>query len=385
MRRFLLLLLLLPAALPGGASEPGWRKQVIDLGFRAEDIAAADINRDGRLDLMAGELWYEAPHWQPHEIRRPGAHPPRDGYSECFITDAADINGDGWPDQIVVGFPGKAALWRENPGRAGGYWPEHQITTSACNESPAWTDVTGDGRPELLAGFEERRMAFHQPLAGGEWRMTAVGGPDLPGVRRFSHGLGAGDMNGDGRIDIITTGGWYQAPAKGTAEWSFIPADLGPDCAQMYAYDFDGDGDQDLISSSAHRAGVWWRERLPGDGAPQFRRHLIDETVSQTHALVQADINNDGQPDWVTGKRWWAHGPTGDVNPNDPPLLLWYEYRRRNGAVEWIRHQIDDASGAGTGFKVVDMNDDGRLDIAVANKRGVFLFQQTAGSTQRGG
>lgn len=377
---FLLSSLLLPLSAAGSASGP-WRRTVIDQGFRAEDIAVADVNRDGKPDLLAGELWYEAPYWKPHEIRKPGVYSPAGGYSEAFITDAADVDGDGWADQIVVGFPGKPAVWRKNPAGKPGHWQEFPITDSACNESPLWIDLTGDGKPELLTAYQEKRMAYYTPGDEPEkgWRQHLIGPEGAPGVQRFAHGLGVGDVNGDGKRDILTRHGWYQAPAVGE-EWSFVPADLGADCAQMWTFDFDGDGDQDVISSSAHRIGVWWHEQVKGAGGkPAFRQHLIDDSFSQSHALFPHDINGDGRVDWVTGKRWWAHGPAGDVNPNDPPVLLWFEWSRKDGRVIWTRRQIDDASGVGTGFKVIDINGNGMLDIAIANKSGVFLFEQQKG------
>ena len=114
--------------------------------------------------------------------------------------------------------------------------------------------------------------------------------------------------------------------------------------------------------------------RNNGDGtfAPQ-----VTYAVGLTpHSVAAADLNGDGQPDLVTGKRWWAHGPNGDVNPGDPAVLCWYEFRRNKGAVEWIRHQIDADSGVGTQFTIADVNRDRRPDLVISNKKGVFVFSQ---------
>src|SRR6185295_630600 len=116
--------------------------------------------------------------------------------------------------------------------------------------------------------------------------------------------------------DILCKEGWWENPgavnagAVGNAlhgvppdtEWTFHPAALGEDCAQMYAFDIDGDGDNDVLSTAAHKVGMWWHEQL-ADG--KFQTHLIDDSFTQTHALCVADMNGDGQPDFVTGKRWW--------------------------------------------------------------------------------
>lgn len=367
------------AGRPAAAQRPvKWKKFVLDTRFRAEGATVADVNRDGKPDVLAGNLWYEAPNWTPHEIRKAQEFNGATGYSNCFLTFAHDVDRDGAPDQIVVGFPGAPANWYRNPGKGVGQWTEHPITGSACNESPIFADLDGDGQPELLTPYGERQMAYYKPgpTPREGFVQYFLGEPGKPGCNRFSHGLGVGDVNGDGRADVLTTEGYYRAPASSDGAWKFIPAKLGDACAQMYTYDIDGDGDMDVISSSAHAIGVWWYEQTKGGDAPEFKRHVIDDTFSQSHALMMADINGDGKPDFVTGKRFWAHGPNGDVNPGDPAVLYWYEFRKDGGQVKWIRHEIDHDSGVGTQFTVADINNDGRPDLAISNKKGVFVFLQ---------
>jgi hypothetical protein len=184
-------------------------------------------------------------------------------------------------------------------------------------------------------------------------------------------------VNGDGRPDVITKAGWYEQPANPrTSPWKFVPANLGPDCAQMVAYDVNGDGLADVVSSSAHNIGVWWYEQKRGANGPEFTQHVIDDSFSQSHSLVMAHITGDGALDVVTGKRFWAHGPTGDVRPGDPAVLYWFELKRSGGNVQWIRHEVDNASGVGTQFLTADVNKDGLPDIVTSNKKGVFIFLQ---------
>jgi hypothetical protein len=386
--RPLLLLSVLAAACASqshGAAIPPikWKKTVIDAKFRAEGVAVTDVNRDGRPDILAGNFWYEAPGWKPREIRPPLEFNGATGYSNCFLCFAADVDGDQWPDQLVIGFPGDKAVWRRNPGdKANGHWDEFLITTSACNETPIFADLDGDKHMELVTPFREAQMAFYSP--GGKPRegfaQTLVGEPTAAGTKRFSHGLGVGDLNGDKRPDILCTDGYWEAPkATRSLGWKFVPAKLGPACATMYTHDFDGDGDMDVFSSSAHQIGVWWWEQTKGDSGPEFKQHVIDETFSQSHSVVMADINGDKKPDFVTGKRWWAHGPNGDVNPGDPAMLYWFEFRREGKEVKWTRHQIDDDSGVGTQFVVTTVNRDRLPDVVVSNKKGVFLFEQERG------
>ncbi len=372
------------AAEPGSPDSIRWRKTVLDTRFRSEGATIGDVNGDKYPDVLTGDLWFENPlstgkEWKRHEIRPPQEYNGATGYSNCFLNFAADVDRDGEVDQIVVGFPGAKSVWYRNPGKGVGSWTEHPVTESACNESPIFADIVGDRTPELITPFKESQMAYYSPGDRPRDGMAQqlVGAPGQPGVQRFSHGLGAGDVDGDGRADILCADGYYRQPRGRETLWQFVPAAFGPACAQMHVYDFDGDGDRDLISSSAHQIGIWWYEqRKSPTGRVEFTQHVIDDSFSQSHSLVMADLNRDGRPDFITGKRFWAHGPNGDVNPADPAVLRWYEFRRESSGVRWLRHAIDEDSGVGTHFTVADVNRDRRLDIAVSNKKGVFVFEQ---------
>ncbi len=375
------------SAADAAAPLPAWRKIVVDPAFRSEGVAVADVNRDGKADIMVGDFWYEAPAWKKHEIRPltpnlgDGAHT----YSEAFCVFADDVNGDRWPDMIVVGFPGKPCVWYENPQNAPGdpRWKERTISASACNETPIFVpNLLGDKKARLVFAVQpEGRMCWFSPPQDNPdapWIRHAVSEANAPGTQVFSHGLGAGDVNNDGRPDVLVKEGWWEQPrdAKtGSGPWTFHPADLGEDCANFVALDLNGDGKNDAVSSSAHRKGIWWHEQ---GTECKFSRHLLLDAFSQSHALVLADLNGDRRPDIITGKRWWAHGPDGDVEPNAAPVLVWIEAQAgKNGRPPaFAVHPIDDASGIGTQFVVADMNGDKQPDIVVSNKRGVFVFAQ---------
>ncbi len=366
-------------ASPARPASVGFKKTVLDTHYRAEGVAVADVNRDGKLDLMVGNLWYEAPDWRPHEIAPPLSLDPATDHSNSYLCFTDDLNHDGWPDEILVGRPGTVAFWRENPRGSSGPWPEHPIYHSACNESPWYTDLFGTGKRVLVFAHDDKLMAWYEPAAdlSQEWICHDISLTGAPATNRYSHGLGIGDVDGDHRSDVLCRDGYWKAPAdRRSGPWSFVPAKLGPDCAQMHVYDVNRDGLPDVITSSAHNIGVWWWEQKRTPTGTEFLQHTIDDSFSQSHSLVLADINGDGAADLVTGKRFWAHGPTGDVRPNDPAVLYWFELTRTKGQPTYTKHLIDSDSGVGTQFTVTDVNRDGLPDIVISNKKGVFLFLQ---------
>lgn len=363
------------------AGQVRFKKIVVDKTFRSEGVAVGDVNHDGKPDILTGDVWYAAPDWKMHEICPVGQYDGSKGYSNCFVNFAQDVNGDGWIDSIVIGMPDTECFWYENPKNKPGRWKQRIVAKSACNETPLFVDLVGNGRSvPIFAVRPEGLMAwFSVPKdLDGLWDMHIIAaGPNAPGTKKYSHGLGAGDVNGDGRNDVLVKEGWWQAPKDRTKEnWKFHPADLGPDCANILVYDVDNDGDSDVITSSAHNYGIWWFEQLAGTEGSKFKQHVISEKYSQAHAIILADINRDGIKDLVTGKRHFAHMGR-DPGGKDPAMLYWFELRRpEKGKIEFILHEIDDDSGVGTQFDVTDLNGDGKLDIVTSNKKGVHIFLQ---------
>lgn len=384
---------------PSASSKITFLKHQLDAKFRSEGVAVGDFNKDGQNDIAAGFVWYAGPDWKMHVITnrppgQPGAldallgEPPHYDpvkYSNSFCNWAEDLNSDGWLDLIVVDFPGKETWWFENPNQLDKPWPIHVCTPVTNNESPQFVDIDGDGKRELIAAFSpdpgqpdgpERQMAVIRRASDPQalWTIQAISAKAAPGTQRYSHGLGSGDINKDGRIDVVCADGWWESPKAGeNVEWKFHAAPFGKNASDILVYDFDGDGDQDVLTSSPHAYGVWWHEQLP-DG--QWKTHEIDMTFSQNHSVCMADINGDGLNDFVTGKRWWAHAK-GDPGVDDPAVFNWFELKRENGKSYWIRHQFDHNSGPGTQFQVLDVNRDGLLDIVASNKKGVHYFQQS--------
>jgi hypothetical protein len=354
-----------------------FQKITLTSDFISEGVAVADVNRDGKPDIMAGSFWFEAPDWKRHEITAPRIYFPDTTFSNSFLDFSLDVNQDGWPDLIRISLPGEEMVWYENPGNRPVRWKERLIALHVGNESPAFEDVDGDGRKDILCNdpVAKKVVWFKSPAQPGDtaWKEYVISSsPDLA-TNRYTHGLGWGDMNDDGRHDLIVTKGWWEHPADPErTEWVFHAGDFGGDCAQIYCADLDQDGDKDLISSSAHDYGIWWHEQ--NNTAGNFTHHEISRIFSQSHALAFEDINGDGHPDLVTGKRYYAHNGK-DPGAHDASVLYWFEFIPGKKPV-WTAHRIDDDSGVGLQVLVVDVNLDGRTDILVSNKKGLHLFIQ---------
>jgi len=358
-------------------------KHIITNDFLSEGVAVGDVNRDGRPDILAGPCWFEAPDWKRHDLAPPVKLDPGKKYSTSFLDYAMDVNQDGWVDLVVIGFPGTEAVWYENPRGKEGYWKKHDVMKGMGigNESPNYVDVNGDGRIDILcADVNKKQMVWLSPPAKkGDtvWVRHPISELNAPGTEQYSHGLGLGDVNNDGRKDVIIKSGWWEAPVDRTLpNWTFHPAELGDDCSEMYAIDVNGDGLNDVVCASAHKYGVWWYEQgRDKQGNTTWKKHVINESFSESHGVALADINGDGYPDLVTGKRWFAHNDSNvDPGSHEPAVLYWFEYTPDKPPY-FIPHQIDNDSGVGLHLVVQDMNHDKKNDIVIANKKGVFYFE----------
>lgn len=361
----------------------------IELGqeFFAEGAAIGDLDGDGAGDVVAGPYWYRGPDFQQRFEIYPPAPFDVKGYSDNFFAFLRDLDSDGWTDVLVVGFPGQEARWYRNPGEPEGsseHWERFSVFTVVDNEAPWFTDLTGDGVPELVFNTLGQ-LGWAEPDADptAPWVFSPLS--DVGPYQAFTHGLGVGDLTGDGRPDVIEATGYFEQPEslEGLPFWTRHDQSFGAGGAQMFAYDVDGDGDQDVITSlSAHGYGVSWFERQGSDSAPSFVEHVISgpadgpTPLHEPHALDLSDVNGDGLMDIVTGERFWGHVPAGDPSFDDPALLYWFELRQEGGSVSYVPHLVDDASGVGTDVTTGDLNGDGRVDIVVANKKGTFVFLQ---------
>ncbi len=394
---------------PPPAPSGEWKKQEITNNFWAEGACVADVNKDGKMDVLSGPFWYAGPDFKKRTtiydmgdksfvkkgeeaagVKIPGWKGFLSGeneYSNNFISYASDFNGDGWADYLVIGFPGKETFWWENPQGKDVPWQRRQVLAVTDNESPMFVDIDGDKVPDLLA-MSNGTLGYAKAdpkNPTGDWKWMNVSGEKNGAYQKFTHGIGYGDINSDGRTDIIEGTGWWEQPANwdGKTPWKKHDAMFGLG-AQQYGYDVNGDGKTDVITAlAAHQWGFAWYEQTNDGGAEGWVKHLIVGTdkapgetgviFTQPHAVDLVDMNGDGLKDIVTGKRCWAHGPKGDPESDAPLVVWWFELKREGGKAKYIPHFIDGDSGVGTQVMATDVNGDGKIDVVVGNKKGVFV------------
>jgi hypothetical protein len=376
-----------PAVVRG---EPTFKKVDINPKSIFEGAGVFDVDNDGDLDIVSGSTWYEAPDWTPHHVRdveRVGT------YMNDFATLPADVNGDGKMDFLTVSYFGKNIGWVENPGDKTSTWAYHPIDEPGPSECAVMVDLNGDGKPEFLPNTVNTVIFYVLEKAGKEPKFKKVSLGDVGA----GHGVGTGDVNRDGRLDILTPTGWFEAPADPFHEtWTLRQAwKLGATGIQIYAGDFDGDGDTDLVYGMGHDIGLYWLEQIQPEGDQSiWTKHLIDDTLSSVHVLQWVDLDGDGQKnELLSGKRVYAH----EVEPGDtgPSIIAYYRFDKPSKT--WTRHVISQseparnapadagqrdaqkdfpAGTAGTGLEItaIDIDKDGDIDLVCPGKSGLYLF-----------
>jgi hypothetical protein len=346
-------------------------RKVLISDERYESAAAFDVNGNGRLDIVSGAWWYEGPDFkQRHfigEVRAEGE------YYDDFSTIPMDIAGNGRLDFVTGGWWGKTLRWRENPGDPNREWPEHIIAETGNVETTRAWDIDGDGQLELVPNTPGAPLVVYKLVGPGKFDRHVIR------EEKQGHGLGFGDISGSGRGDFVLKDGWLEAPEdRYHGEWVWHPEfDLGSASVPVLVADVNGDGLADLIVGQSHAYGLdWWEQGRAVDGSRTWTRHPIDPFHSQYHDLHWVDIDGDGVPELVTGKRYRAHCGH-DPGANDDIGIYYFKWNGESFSKQVVAYGPP-GQGAGLGIfsQVVDLNGDGLPDILAPGKDGLHVFFQ---------
>src|ERR1700733_3294075 len=356
---------------PGGVPQVTFR--VHRLGTdHAEGISSMDMNGDGRPDLLSGAYWYENPGatgggWKKHQYRTVQVH-------NEFVSDCGewifDVNHDGAPDVVTTGWIVNGLWWYENPRKPGAEWPRHFITDSYDTEGGATGDINGDGKPDLALAHYNRSGILLVDFSGPSPKVHHLGGREQDG-----HGIGIADVDGDGKADILTPSGWFKNIDADNDKWEWHGDwKLGEAGFPIIGYDVNADGKLDIVYGRGHSYGLYWLEQRTSGTSRDWVVHIIDESFSQIHALLLADIDGDGQPELITGKRYRAHSGN-DPGAYDPLVVYYYKIDRKTGTFTRDPISMNGTAGVGSQILALDLDGDGDVDLATAGKSGVHFFE----------
>ena len=378
-----------------------FRMQRLNDFYYSWGATAGDINHDGIPDVIAGPFYYLGPNYtERHEFTAARTYSPGVNFPEGMVYFAYDYTGDGWTDLLVV--DSRPVYLFVNPKGENRRWDRYNVIPGATSELELFRDIDGDGKPEVLYTGAGGTMCYAKPDPANPtapWKEYKISEPGLAGA----HGMGVGDISGDGRMDVVNNRGWWEQPASGAAEgpWKFHPESFGTGGAEMGVYDVNGDGLADVVTSmAAHGWGLaWFEQKRDAQGNISFKRHDImgdfstknagGVTFSELHATAFADLDGDGIPDLITGKRLYSHLDSHlDPDSTDAAVLYWYRTVRNpkaEGGAEFVPELIHNRSGVGSQFVVTDLNHDGAPDIVTSGPKGTFIFWNQMHSPARAG
>lgn len=365
---------------PGYTEEFHFIKHTINDQSAFEACGVGDINRDGRPDVMSGDTWYEATGdstkpWIPHHVCD---IVNQDNYYHDFANVLEDVDGDGCLDVVSCAWHTESVLWRKQPSSLDQTWESFPVAKIANMETGYSVDLNGDAILDFFPSVYHRaawlkRLA--KPQDGQYWYLHEIG-------PKAGHGGGTGDVDGDGDVDVVVQKGWYEhlkVKRDGDIEWLWHEEapDLIYPSVPIVIRDYTGDGLPDIVFGMGHDFGVYWLEQQKAkDGGRTWLKHEIDTSWSQAHCVLEADLNGDGVPEAVTGKRRFAHNGR-DPGGYDPLIVCIYEWNPVTKNFD--RHIVDQGSTTGFGLyaTIADVDLDGELDIVCPGKSGLYWFENT--------